>query len=313
MFSLEPATISGREFPEMFQQGETAFGSPIVDGQHPHDFFMELGALYDLPTGKHSLFSFYFAPVGDPAIGPTAYPHRESASENPLAALGHHQQDSTHIAYNVLTAGFTYRAVRLEASGFHGREPGENRWTIYGGAVDSYSARLTVSPTRNLTGQYSIARIASPEPLHPEDNQQRQTASLMYNRPLHHGNWASTFVWGRTRSLSDGAKQNSYLLESKWNFATQNNLWTRMENASRTSELEFGPGSPPPANFHEEPIGYVQAYSLGYDRLFDRLSTQHIGTALGGQFTLYNTPRPLVADYGSNPFGVVLLLRFRIR
>ena len=41
MFSLEPATISNRNYPELFQQGETAFGAPIVDGQHPHDFFME--------------------------------------------------------------------------------------------------------------------------------------------------------------------------------------------------------------------------------------------------------------------------------
>ena len=37
MLSLEPATITGRQFPELFQQGETAFGKPIIDGQHPHD------------------------------------------------------------------------------------------------------------------------------------------------------------------------------------------------------------------------------------------------------------------------------------
>ena len=65
------------------------------------------------------------APVGDPAMGPIAYPHRISASENPLAALGHHQEDSTHIAFNVLTAGLTWRGLRFEQSGFHGGEPGE--------------------------------------------------------------------------------------------------------------------------------------------------------------------------------------------
>ena len=47
MLSFEPATVSDRRYPELFQQGETAFGLPIVDGQHPHDFFMELAALYD--------------------------------------------------------------------------------------------------------------------------------------------------------------------------------------------------------------------------------------------------------------------------
>ena len=60
---------------------------------------------------------------GDPAIGPIAYPHRASASENPLAALGHHQEDSTHIAEDVVTVGLTYRIARIEGSGFHGREP----------------------------------------------------------------------------------------------------------------------------------------------------------------------------------------------
>ena len=87
MLSLEPATITGERYPLLFQQGETAFGAPIVDGQHPHDFFMELAALYDLHLSERTLLSFYAAPVGDPAIGPTAYPHRASASENPLGTL----------------------------------------------------------------------------------------------------------------------------------------------------------------------------------------------------------------------------------
>jgi hypothetical protein len=66
------------------------------------------------------LLSFYFAPMGDPAMGPTAYPHRASASENPIAPLGHHLEDSTHVSDDVITAGFTYRRARIEASGFHG-------------------------------------------------------------------------------------------------------------------------------------------------------------------------------------------------
>ena len=47
MLSLEPATVTQRFYPAVFQQGETAFGKPINDGQHPHDFFMEIAALYD--------------------------------------------------------------------------------------------------------------------------------------------------------------------------------------------------------------------------------------------------------------------------
>src|ERR1017187_8145833 len=144
MLSLEPATISQRRYPELFQQGETAFGLPIVDGQHPHDFFMELAVLYDLTLGEKSLLSFYFAPMGDPAMGPTAYPHRASATENPVGTLGHHQQDSTHIADDVVTVGLTYGMARIEASGFHGREPDEFRWDIDQGKIDSWSTRLTI-------------------------------------------------------------------------------------------------------------------------------------------------------------------------
>ncbi len=49
MVSLEPVTVTGRYYPELFQQGETAYGAPIVDGQHPHDFCDgELAAMYDV-------------------------------------------------------------------------------------------------------------------------------------------------------------------------------------------------------------------------------------------------------------------------
>ena len=90
MLSFEPATVSDRRYPELFQEGETAFGRPVVDGQHPHDFFMELAALYDYKISERTMLSVYAAPMGDPAMGPTAYPHRASASEDPIAPLGHH-------------------------------------------------------------------------------------------------------------------------------------------------------------------------------------------------------------------------------
>ena len=83
MLSLDPATITGERYPELFQTGETAYGKPIVDGQHPHNFFMELALRYTHPLGEKTKLSLYFAPVGDPALGPVAFPHRVSASELP--------------------------------------------------------------------------------------------------------------------------------------------------------------------------------------------------------------------------------------
>jgi hypothetical protein len=113
-----------------------------------------------------------------------------------VGTLGHHQQDSTHIADDVVTVGLTYGVARIEASGFHGREPDEFRWNIDQGKMDSWSTRLTIEPGKNWSGQYSYSRIKSPEALFPSEDQERMTASIMYNRPLHDGNWASTLLWG---------------------------------------------------------------------------------------------------------------------
>jgi hypothetical protein len=308
MLSLEPATVTGRQYPLLFQQGETAFGKPIVDGQHPHDFFMEIAALYDLKSGKNGLLSFYAAPIGDPAIGPMAYPHRASASEDPLAALGHHQQDSTHIAEDVVTVGATYRIARIEASGFHGGEPDENRWNIGQGKIDSWSTRLTIQPGKNWSGQYSYGRIASPEGLFPNENQERMTASAMYNRPIHNGDWASSLIWGRTKSLQDNSIFNSYLLELTLRFLTRNHAWARIENADRSNELLLGENALPP-NFQEQPIGRVQGYTIGYDRDFDIVP--HIRSALGMQVTVYCVPQDLKVAYGSHPAGVTVFVRIR--
>jgi hypothetical protein len=348
MLSLEPATVGRRNFPELFQQGETAYGAPIVDGQHPHDFFMEVAALYDVPLGKSALLSFYVAPVGDPAVGPTAYPHRQSASEDPIAALGHHQEDSTHIAFNVVTGGLTYRWARVELSGFHGGEPDESHWAFQpspnGHDIDSVATRLTVSPTPDVTGQYSFAHIASPEKLYPGEDQQRQTASVMVHHtfraeamPRMMGGMSgmdmgaaaasklpamemaaepvtdlsTTLVWGRTRSLADNSKENSYLAEALLRFASRNYVWTRMENAGRSNELELTPGEDLPVGFVEEPVGHVAAFTFGYDRDF-KLGA-HVLAAPGAQVTVYRTPEALRYIYGDTPTGEVLFVRFRLR
>jgi hypothetical protein len=369
MFSFEPATVGGRNYPELFQQGETAYGRPILDGQHPHDFFMEVAALYDLHLSRYTLLSLYAAPVGDPAIGPTAYPHRQSASEDPIAALGHHQEDSTHIAFNVLTGGLTYRYARIELSGFHGAEPDEQRWQLEpspnGHAIDSVATRLTVSPVPNWTAQYSIARIASPEALSPGEDQQRQTASLMFHNsfPLRRGmqkavtppqpgamdkmadmpgmdmsstapshtapakppmkmgamhmvpepslDFSSTFLWGRTRSLTDNAKENSYLAEALLRFARTNYVWSRLENAGRSNELLIAPGSALPPGFRESPLGHVAAFTFGYDHDFS--FGRHLLAAPGAQFTVYVTPSTLTPIYGSTPTAETMFVRFRLR
>ncbi len=308
MLSLEPATISGRRYPELFQQGETAFGVPIVDGQHPHDLFMELAAIYDYRLKENTLLSIYLAPMGDPALGPSAYPHRASASEDPLAPLGHHLEDSTHVAADVITVGIAYRDFRVEASGFHGREPDENRWNVNSGKIDSWSTRATLNFHRDWSLQYSIGQLHSPEAVAPDEDVRRMTASLIYNRPISKGNWASLLVWGRNQSLVDGNVGNGFLLESTLKFQKRNAVWGRVENVDRTNELlntnNVAPG------FSERYFARIQAYTAGYDRELGRIP--HLSTALGAQLEWYGVPEVLRPAYGAHPVGGVIFLRLRI-
>jgi len=308
MLSLEPATVTQRFYPLLFQQGETAFGKPINDGQHPHDFIMELAALYDVRLGEHGLLSFYAAPVGDPAMGPSAYAHRASAAENPVASLGHHLQDSTHIANDVVTGGLAYKKARIEFSGFHGREPDEFRWDIDSGTIDSWSTRLTVQPGQNWSAQYSFAHLTSPEQLHAAEDVQRMTASLSYNRSTATGSWASTLLWGRNRVLETGQVFSGYLAESTLGFAQHNRLWGRIENVDRTTELLLGK-QPEPPGFDETFLARIQAYTVGYDH--DLPLIPGLSTALGGQVTFYGKPDFLTPIYGQHPAGAILFIRVR--
>jgi len=198
----------------------------------------------------------------------------------------------------LFSAWFTYKVARLEASGFHGGEPDEFRWDIDSGKIDSWSIRGTVNPPPNWSGQYSFSHLTGSEALHPNENIDRMTASLMYNRPISRGNWASALLWARNHS-SDGLIWNCYLAESTLRFAERNYVCGRIENADRTNELQLGnlPESP---NFQESIIGRVQAYTAGYDRDF---ILPHMLVAPGDQLTFYSTPDALKVQYGNHPVG----------
>ena len=174
--------------------------------------------------------------------------------------------------------------------------------------MDSWATRLTVQPGRYWSGQYSYGRLRAPEALFPTEDQQRMTASVMYDRSVAGGNLAATALWGRTRSLADGAKENSYLVEATMQFRRSNYVWTRIENAGRSNELLLD-GAPLPSGFREVPIGHVQAYTLGYDH--DVPLIAHVRSALGAQVTTYGVPTALRSAYGRDPVGVVMFVRLR--
>jgi len=303
MLSLDPATVTGRSFPELFQTGETAFGKPLVDAQHPHNFIMAIGLNYARPVAENTVLQFYFAPVGDPALGPVAFPHRASAAELPQAPLGHHWQDSTHITFGVTTAGLQWRNVKVEGSVFTGREPDEVRYDFDRPRFDSFSGRVSWNPIANLALQVSHGYIKSPEALDPNTKVHRTTASAIYNQPLGHDtNWSTSFVWGQNNATQEG-KTQSFLVETDYQRGrdTIYARWERVEKSAHELVLDLA---------NESEIFPVSGYTIGYVR--DLTHGQGLDVGLGGQFTLYDHPDALDPFYGDNlGYGFEFFLRIR--
>jgi hypothetical protein len=227
-----------------------------------------------------------------------------------VAVLGHHQEDSTHVSDNVITAGFAGGPVQLEASTFHGREPNENRWNIDGGLPDSFSTRITMAANANLLGQFSIGRINDREALESNLDTVRMTASIEHSLQFSKGHLASSLIWGRNKDLQGGESRifNSYAVEStfQWN---RNWVWTRIENVDRDRTLLVGE-KPAALTVEEDPIGRVQAYTFGYERDFP-IGISSINAGLGFQATAYGVPPQLESIYGNHPAGFTIFLHLR--
>lgn len=312
MFSLEPLTFSGAGSPQLFQTGEVYRGQPIRDAQHPHDLFMELSAQYTVPVGERATWYAYLGFPGEPALGPVAFMHRLSASENPTAPLSHHLHDSTHISFGVFTTGFTYRWLKVEGSLFNAKEPDDKRYGFEFNPWNSRSLRVSVAPNENWALQYSYGLLKDPEFFEPGDTH-RQTASVQYNRPLARGNWATALVWGRNREQHGGEtfRLNGYLIESTLNFLERNYVYTRLELVDRegddllthdeTHALGFGED--------EHPQFRVGAFTFGAAR--DLWNTERLSMALGGDLTFYSKPDILDGVYGRSPTSFKIFFRIR--
>jgi hypothetical protein len=310
MFSAEPFTFPPGGSPLLFQTGETYKGQPLIDRQHPHDLFMELSAQYTLPVGERGTWFTYFGYPGEPALGPVAFPHRMSASENPSATLAHHLQDSTHISFGVLTTGFTYRWFKLEGSIFNGREPDEDRYNFDAHKWNSRSARLWFMPNSNWAFQISHGFLRSPEGQEPDADIRRTTASLQYNRPFNRGNWASAFVWGRNHvsELGETRNLNSYTAESTVQFLDKNFVYTRLELVDK-DELLRAADRAVLGITEDHPSFRIGGYTFGGVR--DLWTTDKVQFGIGSDLTFYSKPAILDAIYGSNPVSWKVFFRIR--
>ncbi len=329
MNSLEPATMSRRGSPQLFQEGETLNSQPLVDRQHPHDFFMNLSLTYRHAIGGDGAIWFQAAPVGEPALGPTTFMHRASSGENPTAPLGHHGEDSTHVTFGVVTLGGGWRWITVEGSVFHGAEPDENRWNLEHGRLDSASGRIKIRFPAGLSGQFSYASRRDPELLFP-GNMHRTTASLHYgaegDRPL-----AVSLIWGRDNDEHRGAPStvggfaavplavlhpnaprgytDYWLIEGAYQATALDQIYTRGEYLDRNFQLLFTKKGALPGRPVSTKIVRLKALTLGYFRDFDLVSG--LKTGLGADITAYRYPADLDFVYGRNPLSTHAFFRLR--
>lgn len=299
---VSPDPLMGkRGYPLHLASGETANGvDPLIDRQHPHDFFMELSASYSVRLGdKASLFVYGGLP-GEPAFGPPAFMHRQSIMDSPEAPITHHWLDSTHITFGVVTAGIVVDRFKVETSRFNGREPDENRYDIETGPLDSTAVRVSFNPTRELSLQASWARLKTPEQLEPGENQTRWSASGIYTKRLGERSWwSTTLAWGRRSSEHenfDAAALESALALSDWT------LFGRAEY-TENNELLFMGG-------HHGPTFNVGKVSLGAIR--DFRMAEHVKFGVGALVSANFVPRTLEALYDGEPKGAMVFVRLKI-
>jgi hypothetical protein len=299
---LSPDPFMGANgYPLLFAAGESADGvEPLIDRQHPHDFFMELSASYAHRLGPNSSVFVYGGLPGEPAFGPPAFMHRMAAMDSPEAPITHHWFDSTHITFGVVTAGVVVGDWKIEASQFRGREPDEDRYDIESGDLDSTAARLSWNATENLSLQASWADIESPEALEPDEDEERWSVSGIYTRTIGEDGWWSTTLAFSNKERSDGVSLDAWLAEAAWH---PNDRWTIFARGEAIETDELGA-------VHHGPVEDVQRVSLGAIRDF-RINDNAV-FGVGAVVQQHFAPDALEPLYDGDPQGAMAFVRLRI-
>ena len=305
MLSLEPFTIVGCGYPDLLATGEQCEGDQIHDQQHPHDLFMELAAEYDRPLRGSWRWQVYGGFAGEPALGPVAYPHRISALPNPLAPIGHHWLDATHITFGVVTAGVYDAKWKAEGSVFNGREPDERRTDLNLAALDSFSGRIWFAPAPSWNFQVSAGRLNEAEAGHAADEPRRSvtrvTASATVHRAFRADSIAAaTLTWGRNAESDEAT--HAFLAEGNLTLSERHVWFGRFEVGGKPAH---------DLDVHDSDEVFTAAkIQAGYTRLLPAWHQLRPGFGVTGSVSI--VPTSLAHEYGrrANP-GVGFFVTLR--
>jgi hypothetical protein len=319
MTSLEPAILGGSGYPELLQNGGTYRHSPIFDRQHPHDALMELGAMYERQVGRGMATSIYVGAVGEPALGPVAFMHRPSATNDPLAPLGHHWQDAAHQSFGVVTLGVNTRAVKLEGSVFNARETDESHLIVdYQDArLDSYSGRISWAATPRVVAAAWWGYLNAHERLDPTTRMHRYGVSVISEaRGPGGGRLSSTLMWGMNlhhhgighdhgdSTASRHHSSHSVLAESNLEIGGATVVFGRVERVQKDGE-ELGFQGGDLTTLYD-----VRSVVLGATRHV--LSFGSADFLLGARGSVNFIPATLLATYGTRtPAGFAAYVQLR--
>lgn len=298
MISLEPFTIGEQGSPLLFQTGETYKGEPIVDYQHPHDLFMGMALMYTHSFSSSVEVTTTAGYPFEPALGPPAFMHRQSSLMLPDAPLGHHWQDATHISYGVATLGLRIHRVKMEGSLFNGREPDEKRYDFDDLRMDSYSFRFTWNPVHTLSMQISTGFLESPEVLHPHEDIQRSTFSVIHTRKLDPGSFIATTLAVGVNDYSESPRTRSFLLESM----------LTLKPVMITGRYELTQKEAEDLNLHSEPqsVYDLHTFTLGVGRQLNQKGPVIYRAGVNASMNL--TDNRVEDVYGKNPWSMTFFI-----
>lgn len=259
MLDLEGWTMPGG------QLAPGSWGEGFMDRRHPHTYLHELMADAVVPLGRGGALSLAvgkgFAPFGsdDPMNRPAA-----------LYPVNHHWSQVLERA--VVIAGARRGPVTLEFGLFNGDEPARpSDWPQLAGRFgDSWAARISLAPRREVELQLSRASIRSPEHRSPPAGpfHEKWSASARVERSTPAGRRYAMAEWARTSEFEGFFVYHSWLLEGEWR-AGPHRPYLRLERTDRPEEERaFDPFRSQRPHFESTNLGISRwrVVTVGYGR-----------------------------------------------